>query len=594
MQLLARALLQSASAVGGAAATRLPHLQLGALQAELRILPALSGPFQIMQPGVAQLVQGCRGFAAASNGEKDPSQDQHGGQVTQGGHSEGEKDSGNSGHKNETEIGANKMALTTRPSPFEDSEPNNTSSGGRESGQWERVHSRSFLAGKPAPKYNLLQAMGGVAAAAGGGLLAYRHLWPCLTVDVVSAGMVVAGMLTVAAAQQTQAQGPWPKTRKPARFKFQLLNDEVRFQKEHEDLKTMLDQPLQVPSEAHQKLRAAKQLEALEAKTRAEETQKLIAMDINRMLDSEKASPADVGKMLRAKVFVIDFCDRGSPSRAGSRKSTEQLVQEFGDKVSLVISIASKFDRVVVKVTSPGGAVIDYGLAGSHMLRLKAAGLKVTACVDTVAASGGYMMACVADRLVAAPFAFLGSIGVVSQMINVHKVLKRNEVDTLLFTAGKFKRTVTPFTETTQEAIDKVQQDVEEIHNAFKEHVYTSREELKGTIEEVATGEVWLGMQAKAKGLVDAIMTSEAYLRTAMVEYDVLLVTTAKRKPTLRDLLNNSMADASAALHALGGGWLGSLLAAGPVSPSPAESYSFHQTGGLHDPTSDTQFRQPY
>ena len=125
--------------------------------------------------------------------------------------------------------------------------------------------------------------------------------------------------------------------------------------------------------------------------------------------------------------------------------------------MTLLLATATPFDEVVVKITSPGGGVSEYGLAASQLLRLKTAGVKTTVCVDTVAASGGYMMACVADRVVASPFAILGSIGVVAHMPNLHKVLKKNDIDFLLFTAGKFKRTVTPLTETTEEAKRKFQ-----------------------------------------------------------------------------------------------------------------------------------------
>ena len=174
------------------------------------------------------------------------------------------------------------------------------------------------------------------------------------------------------------------------------------------------------------------------------------------------------------------------------------MLDTFGAKISLLLDVASPYDEVVIKVTSPGGAVTTYGHAAAQMLRLRKAGVKVTCCVDTVAASGGYMMACVADRLVASPFAFLGSIGVVSGMPNFYRVMQKNEIDYMMFTAGKFKRTVHPLTKTTEQEKEKFKEQLDEIHDAFQQHVHENRNQVD--MEKAGTGEAWIASQAMSKG----------------------------------------------------------------------------------------------
>jgi len=162
------------------------------------------------------------------------------------------------------------------------------------------------------------------------------------------------------------------------------------------------------------------------------------------------------------------------------------------------------------------------------------------------------MMACVADRVVAAPFAMVGSIGVVAQMPNVHKLLKKNDVDFMIFTAGKYKRTITPVTENTEEAKAKFQSELDAIHDEFRSHVYTNRDAcLEDNSEDVATGEAWLAMQALEKGLVDELMTSDEYIRSLMRESDVIEVKAMSKKPSLIESWQQGMADAAASIRSL-------------------------------------------
>ena len=210
-------------------------------------------------------------------------------------------------------------------------------------------------------------------------------------------------------------------------------------------------------------------------------------------------------------------------------------VEQLRDQISFLLQIAQPADEIVVRLTSPGGAVPQYGLASSQLERLKQAGLRCVICVDTVAASGGYMMAEVADKIIAAPFPIIGSIGVVTGIPNFHRVLQKNEVDYHLFTAGKYKRTVTPFSEVTDEGKQKMQDDLTAIHEAFKSLIKEGRKEVD--IEKVATGEYWLASQAKEKGLVDEIMTSDDYLGIKLDDCEVIEITTETEQNRIEKLI---------------------------------------------------------
>lgn len=199
-------------------------------------------------------------------------------------------------------------------------------------------------------------------------------------------------------------------------------------------------------------------------------------------------------------VYVVDFDGDLLASATTSLR----------EEVSAIVGVAKAEDEVVVRLESGGGAVPHYGLAAAQLERLKARGLTVTVCIDRVAASGGYLMACVADRIVAAPFSVIGSIGVVAQVPNVHRFLKKHDVDVEEMTAGEFKRTVSLFGEVTPKGKAKLQEQLEETHGLFKAFVKQHRAALD--LDVVATGEYWLGRRAKELKLVDELATSDDYL----------------------------------------------------------------------------------
>ncbi|MFZ4835432.1 protease SohB [Rouxiella sp. Mn2063] len=217
-------------------------------------------------------------------------------------------------------------------------------------------------------------------------------------------------------------------------------------------------------------------------------------------------------------LYVLDF--------KGSMDAHE--VTSLREEISAVLAVATPADEVLLRLESPGGVVHGYGLAASQLVRLREAGVRLTVVVDKVAASGGYMMACVADRIVSAPFAIIGSIGVVAQIPNFSRLLKKNNIDVELHTAGEFKRTLTLFGENTEEGREKFREDLNETHVLFKEFVHQNRPALD--INAVATGEHWFGLQALEKGLVDEIGTSDDLLIAEMEKHEVISVRFSRRK----------------------------------------------------------------
>lgn len=218
------------------------------------------------------------------------------------------------------------------------------------------------------------------------------------------------------------------------------------------------------------------------------------------------------------RVYVLEFI---GDVRA---KAAEQLRKE----VSAVLSVATAQDEVVIKLESPGGVVHGYGFAASQLKRIRDKNIPLTICVDKVAASGGYMMSCIGNKIIAAPFAMVGSIGVVAQIPNFHRILQKNDIDYELHTAGEYKRTLTMFGENTDEGRAKFNEELELTHDLFKHFVSEHRPQLD--IDAIATGEVWFGSQALENQLVDELGTSDEYLMDAVARADVYSVSYKEKK----------------------------------------------------------------
>lgn len=214
----------------------------------------------------------------------------------------------------------------------------------------------------------------------------------------------------------------------------------------------------------------------------------------------------------RKRVYVLDF--------DGDIEASE--VESLREEITAVLSLATPRDEVLLRLESPGGMVHAYGLASSQLLRIRDKGIPLTICVDKVAASGGYMMACLATKLIAAPFAILGSIGVLVQLPNFHRLLRKHDVDYETISAGEFKTTLTTFGEITNKGRKKVKEDVEEMHVLFKNWVKQHRPAVE--IDSIATGETWVGIQALERNMVDVVMTSDECIVAACEEADVFEV----------------------------------------------------------------------
>ena len=238
-----------------------------------------------------------------------------------------------------------------------------------------------------------------------------------------------------------------------------------------------------------------------------------------------KKTDADAPEAAPKRIYVLDF--------DGDIKASD--TDPLRRAISAVLSVAEPGkDEVVIRLESGGGLVHAYGLAAAQLDRIRSKGIHLTACVDKVAASGGYMMACVADKIIASPFAVLGSIGVVAQLPNFHRLLKKNNVDFEILTAGEHKRTMTIFGENTDKGRQKFLDDLEDTHGLFKDYVNERRPDLD--IAAVATGDIWFGKRALEVKLIDEIKTSDEYLIEACDRADVVSVS-FQRKRTLPEKL---------------------------------------------------------
>ena len=237
-----------------------------------------------------------------------------------------------------------------------------------------------------------------------------------------------------------------------------------------------------------------------------------------RKAEVKQAKQAKKDGQSKPRVFVLDFDGDIKAS------ATDNLRHE----VTALLSLASPQDEVVLRLESGGGMVHGYGLAASQLARIRQAGVPLTVCVDKVAASGGYMMACIGDKILSAPFAILGSIGVVAQLPNIHRLLKKHDIDVEMLTAGEYKRTLTVLGENTEKGREKFQEDLDTTHELFKNFVARYRPQLN--IDEIATGEVWLGVSALNKHLVDELKTSDEYLAERAREAELFHLHFAEKK----------------------------------------------------------------
>jgi len=232
------------------------------------------------------------------------------------------------------------------------------------------------------------------------------------------------------------------------------------------------------------------------------------------------------------KLFVLDF--------KGNIKASE--IVSLRREISGIILSHKKSDEVLLRLENSGGTVHEHGLAAAQLKRLKDKNIPLTICVDKVAASGGYMMACVANKIIASPFAIIGSIGVLAQVPNFNKLLKNKGIDFEQHTAGNYKRTVTMFGENTDKDREKLGEQLQDIHVLFKDFITANRKNID--IEKVATGEYWYGPKALELKLIDSIMTSDEYILSMVNEFEIFHIQYKKLK-TLSDKISKISSNAS-------------------------------------------------
>lgn len=284
------------------------------------------------------------------------------------------------------------------------------------------------------------------------------------------------------------------------------------------------------------------------AKSKEKLTGKLSIKNINKKFADNKEMMLE--EMLDKKEYKAYLKQEKANKKKNGKKDKNIYVMQFdGDikashlpalteEINAVLNIATPNDEVVVKLESGGGVVHGYGLGASQLLRFKQKKIPLTIAIDKLAASGGYMMACTADKILAAPFAIIGSIGVVIQMPNFNRLLKDKNVDFELHTAGQYKRTLTMFGENTDEGREKLQEEIESIHGQFKDLIKHNRPQVD--MSEAATGEYWLAQKAIELKLVDELKTSDEYLHAQCDDANIYEVKFEMKKPFLARLTESA------------------------------------------------------
>ena len=316
------------------------------------------------------------------------------------------------------------------------------------------------------------------------------------------AAVVVIGFLVMAGQNRRQLS-------KAGHIEVRNLNEEF------EDMTDTLDHAMMDKFQFKQLRKSqekADKLQTKQDKADAKKQAKQIKAEGSSGL-GEEALPAT-----KKRTFVLDF--------DGDVKAS--AVEFLRHEISAIISVAKVTDEIIMRLDSSGGMVHTYGLAASQLGRINTANIPLTICVDQIAASGGYMMACMANHITAAPFALVGSIGVVAEVPNVHRLLKKHSIDVEVLTAGEHKRSLTIMGENTRKGRDKFVEDLQQTHGLFKSWVKQQRPQLD--LEQVANGDVWYGQQAIDLGLVDAVGTSDEVLQQAVKDSDVLLIEYVAKK----------------------------------------------------------------
>lgn len=268
--------------------------------------------------------------------------------------------------------------------------------------------------------------------------------------------------------------------------------------------------------------------DSLQAETLSKPALDKLKKEKKKQLKAEKKKLKNSkDEKITPRLFVVGF--------DGDMRASQ--VHALRETISAIVEIAEKSDEILLVLESSGGFVHTYGLAASQLQRLRSRHLKLTVAIDKVAASGGYLMACVANKIISAPFAIVGSIGVVAQVPNFNRLLEKHHIDIEQHTAGEFKRTLTMLGKNTEKGRQKFQQELEETHVLFKRYIAENRPEVP--LDEVATGEHWYGSDALKLRLVDELLTSDDYILEKMKTHDVYEIGYEEKKK-LADKVSNA------------------------------------------------------
>ncbi len=274
-----------------------------------------------------------------------------------------------------------------------------------------------------------------------------------------------------------------------------------------------------------------------------------VAQQLKRATMSKKAFKAHAKALKKSKksesppdsqngrMFVLSF--KGDIRATG--------VASLRKEVTAILSLAEPVDEVVLKLENAGGLVHEHGLAASQLARIRKRNIPLTIAVDKVAASGGYMMACLGSRILAAPFAVLGSIGVLAQLPNFNRLLDAHGIEFEQFKGGEHKRTVTVFGKNTAEDRAKFKEEIEDTHILFKDFVASQRPGMD--MAAIATGEHWYGQRALELKLCDELTTSDDYLLEASQNRDLYEVKYERKKPLLSKLTASAKAGVDALIE---------------------------------------------
>ncbi|MBT4803633.1 MAG: protease SohB [Legionellales bacterium] len=274
------------------------------------------------------------------------------------------------------------------------------------------------------------------------------------------------------------------------------------------------------------------EIKKLNAKTQEsiEKTAKKILnkKDYKKLVKSNKEKQKKHKNTTRSKLFILSF-------KGDIRASAAEQLRE---EVSAILAIAKTNDQVLLQLESPGGCVHDYGFAASQLTRIRDHNIKLTVAVDKMAASGGYLMACVANNIIASPFAVIGSIGVLLQVPNFHKFLQDKKINFEQLTSGNDKRNLTVFGENTDEDREKAQEQIDQIHRLFTDFVKKYRPNIES--DKVATGKTWHAIDAIELNLVDQITTSDEFIISALKSNDVYTLKKQKKKRSFTQKITES------------------------------------------------------